>query len=187
VLEEVADHNQQYPNNYVQVKNPEPAFTVPQDYNPWPFSLKLMAKAEGFTGSFDFDIASAISQRDGKRKRKPSVLRLRAMNALLMAMCFYYDPLSNKIQRTLRDMAFECGLACHSLNGDVSIKRAVRALEPLEKDFGFVYCSSAGYATTEIFLTPRLFEFLNVFPQSLSEAKLKCLDAKNSAKECADE
>ncbi|ELE9730618.1 replication protein [Enterobacter kobei] len=183
----MADHNQQCPNNYVQVKNPEPAFMVSQDYIPHPFSLKLMAKAEGFTESFDFDIASAISQRDGKRKRKPPVLRRRAMNALLMAMCFYYDPLSNKVQRTRRDMAFECGLARHSLTGEVSIERAIGALESLEKDFGFVYCSSARYATTEIFLPPSLFEFLNVFPQSLSEAKLKSLDAKCSAKEGVDE
>ncbi|EAR4972047.1 replication protein [Salmonella enterica] len=183
----MADNNQQCQNNYVQVKNPEPAFMVPQDYIPWPFSLKLMAKAEGFTEGFEFDIASAISRRDGKRKRKPPVLRRKAMNALLMAMCFYYDPLSNKVQRTPRDMAFECGLARHSLTGEVSIERAVGALESLEKDFGFVYCSSACYATAEIFLTPRLFEFLNVFPQSLSEAKLKCLDAKSCAKECADE
>lgn len=174
-------------SHYRQVKNPEPAFTVPQDYIPWPFSLKLMAKAEGFTESFDFVIASAISQRDGTRKRKPPVLRRRVMNALLMAMCFYYDPLSNRVQRTLREMAFECGLARHSLTGEVSIERAVGALESLEKDFGFVYCQSAGYATAEIFLTPKLFRFLNVFPQSLSEAKLECLDAKSCSKECADE
>lgn len=183
----MTDHNQPRPTNYVQVKNPEPVFLVPQDYSPWPFALKLMAKVDGFTEGFYFDIASAILRRDGKRKRKPPVLRRRAMNALLMAMCFYYDPLSNKVQRSLREMAFECGLVRHSLTGEVSIERAVRALESLEKDFGFVYRSSAGYATDEIFLTPKLFEFLNVFPQSLSQAKLKCLDAKSSAKEGADE
>ncbi|MBF4180364.1 plasmid replication initiator RepA [Lelliottia nimipressuralis] len=183
----MADHNKQSPNNYTQVKNPEPAFKVPQDYIPWPFALKLMAKAEGFADSFYFDIASAISRRDGKRKRKPPVLRRRAVNALLMAMCFYYDPLSNKVQRSLREMAFECGLVRHSLTGEVSIERAVGALESLEKDFEFVNCSSASYATAEIFLTPKLFEYLNIFPQALSEARLRCLNAKRGAKDSADE
>ncbi|MGY7792841.1 hypothetical protein L1S22_26790 [Klebsiella pneumoniae] len=114
----MTDHNQQSSCKYVQVNNPEPVFTVPQDYTPWPFSLKLMVKANGFTESFSFDIASAMSRRDGIRKRKPPFLRRRAMNALLMAMCFYYDPLSNKVLRSLREIALECGLATKSLSGE---------------------------------------------------------------------
>ncbi|CAM7588460.1 plasmid replication initiator RepA [Klebsiella variicola] len=183
----MTDHNQQSSRKYVQVNNPEPVFTVPQDYTPWPFSLKLMVKANGFTESFSFDIASAMSRRDGIRKRKPPFLRRRAMNALLMAMCFYYDPLSNKVLRSLREIALECGLATKSLSGEVSITRAIRALESLEKDFEFVACSSDRYLTAEIFFTPKLFEFLGVFPLSLSEARLKCLAAKNSCRESADE
>lgn len=120
------------------------------------------------------------------------------MNALLMAMCFYYDPLSNKVLRSLREIALECGLATKSLSGEVSITRAIRALESLEKDFEFVACSSDRYLTAEIFFTPKLFEFLGVFilaasrlqplfPLSLSEARLKCLAAKNSGRESADE
>ncbi|EPJ7193417.1 ATP-binding cassette domain-containing protein [Klebsiella pneumoniae] len=69
----------------------------------------------------------------------------------------------------------------------VSITRAIRALESLEKDFEFVACSSDCYSTAEIFFTPKLFEFLGVFPLSLSEARLKCLAAKNSGRESADE
>ena len=130
----MTDHNQQSSCKYVQVNNPEPVFTVPQDYTPWPFSLKLMVKANGFTESFSFDIASAMSRRDGIRKRKPPFLRRRAMNALLMAMCFYYDPLSNKVLRSLREIALECGLATKSLSGEVSITRAIRALESLENE-----------------------------------------------------
>ncbi len=107
------------------------------------------------------------------------------MNALLMAMCFYYDPLSNKVLRSLRRLP-ECGLATKSLSGEVSITRAIRALESLEKDFEFVACSSDCYSTAEIF-HPKLFEFLGVFPLSLSEARLKCLAAKNSGRESADE
>ncbi|WP_251301869.1 RepA family replication protein [Escherichia coli] len=84
---------------------------------------------------------------------------------------FYYDPLSNKVLRSLREIALECGLATKSLSGEVSITRAIRALESLEKDFEFVACSSDCYSTAEIFFTPKLFEFLGVFPLSLSEAR----------------
>jgi hypothetical protein len=85
------------------------------------------------------------------------------------------------------EIALECGLATKSLSGEVSITRAIRALESLEKDFEFVACSSDCYSTAEIFFTPKLFEFLGVFPLSLSEARLKCLAAKNSGRESADE
>ena len=54
----MTDHNQQSSRKYVQVNNPEPVFTVPQDYTPWPFSLKLMVKANGFTESFSFDVTA---------------------------------------------------------------------------------------------------------------------------------
>ncbi|MGS3710687.1 hypothetical protein ACB252_00105 [Klebsiella pneumoniae] len=37
----MTDHNQQSSRKYVQVNNPAPVFTVPLDYTPWPFSLKL--------------------------------------------------------------------------------------------------------------------------------------------------
>ncbi|MEI6957398.1 RepA family replication protein, partial [Klebsiella pneumoniae] len=90
------------------------------------FLAETYGKANGFTESFSFDIASAMSRRDGIRKRKPPFLRRRAMNALLMAMCFYYDPLSNKVLRSLREIALECGLATKSLSGEVSITRAIR-------------------------------------------------------------
>ncbi|MCS5782168.1 hypothetical protein LNP24_28930 [Klebsiella pneumoniae subsp. pneumoniae] len=87
---------------------------------------------------------------------------------------FLLRSLSNKVLRSLREIALECGLAAtKSLSGEVSITRAIRALESLEKDFEFVACSSDRYLTAEIFSPPKLFEFLGVFPLSLSEARLE--------------
>ncbi|CAH1460014.1 replication protein (plasmid) [Klebsiella quasipneumoniae] len=98
----MTDHNQQSSCKYVQVNNPEPVFTVPRDYTPRPFSLKLMVKANGFTESFSFDIASAMSRRDGIRKRKPPHFAPQSDECVAHGDVFYYDPLSNKVLRSLR-------------------------------------------------------------------------------------
>ena len=88
----MTDHNQQSSCKYVQVNNPEPVFTVPQDYTPWPFSLKLMVKP-----MVSLKASVSISHQRCRvgteyENVNPHFLRRRAMNALLMAMCFYYDP-----------------------------------------------------------------------------------------------
>nr|AVI43478.1 IncFII RepA protein family protein [Klebsiella pneumoniae] len=44
----------------------------------------------------------------------PPLLRRRAIDALLQAMCFHYDPLANRVQRSITNMAIECGLATES-------------------------------------------------------------------------
>ncbi|WP_227541983.1 replication protein [Klebsiella pneumoniae] len=126
----MTDHNQQSSCKYVQVNNPEPVFTVPQDYTPWPFSLKLMVKANGFTESFSFDIASAMSRRDGIRKRKPHFAP-QSDECVAHGDVFYYDPCQIKFCAHSGDC--RCGLATKSLSGEVSITRAIRALESLEK------------------------------------------------------
>ena len=70
-----------------------------------PFCRKLMAKAEGFTATFDFSIHVAFARSLGKRRRMPPILRRRAIDALLQAMCFHYDPLANRVQRSITNMA----------------------------------------------------------------------------------
>ncbi len=44
-------------------------------------------------------------------------------------MCFHYDPLANRVQRSITNMAIECGLATESRSGNLSITRATRALK----------------------------------------------------------
>lgn len=59
----------------------------------------------------------------------PPLLRRRAIDALLQAMCFHYDPLANRVQRSITNMAIERGLATESVSGNLSITRATRALK----------------------------------------------------------
>ncbi|MFO5677728.1 plasmid replication initiator RepA, partial [Klebsiella pneumoniae] len=59
----------------------------------------------------------------------PPLLRRRAVEALLQAMCFHYDPLADRMQRSITYMAIECGLATESRSGNLSITRATRALK----------------------------------------------------------
>lgn len=59
----------------------------------------------------------------------PPLLRRRAIDALLQAMCFHYDPLANRVQRSITNMAIECGLATESRSGNLSVSRATRALK----------------------------------------------------------
>lgn len=116
-------------NHYSQVKNPNPVFTPREGKKTLPFCRKLMAKAEGFTSRFDFSIHVAFLRSLGKRHRMPPLLRRRAIDALLQAMCFHYDPLANRVQRSITNMAIECGLATESRSGNLSVSRATRALK----------------------------------------------------------
>ncbi|WP_264768042.1 plasmid replication initiator RepA, partial [Klebsiella pneumoniae] len=74
-------------SHYRQVKNPNPVFTPREGKKTLPFCRKLMAKAEGFTSRFDFSIHVAFLRSLGKRHRMPPLLRRRAIDALLQAMC----------------------------------------------------------------------------------------------------
>lgn len=97
---------------YRQVKNPFPKFVVPkkkgsdEEKATLPFCRKLMAKAEGFTSRFDFSIHVAFMRSLGKRHRMPPVLRRRAIDALLQGLCFHYDPLANRVQRSITNLLF---------------------------------------------------------------------------------
>ncbi|MDF3623248.1 incFII family plasmid replication initiator RepA, partial [Enterobacter hormaechei] len=75
-------------SHYRQVKNPTPVFTPSEGKKTLPFCRKLMAKAEGFTSRFDFAIQVAFMRSKGVRKRMPPLLRRRAIDALLQALCF---------------------------------------------------------------------------------------------------
>ncbi len=160
---------------YRQVKNPNSVFTPREGARTLPFCEKLMGKAVGFTETFAFDIASARARANGKRKRKPSVLRRRAIDALLQGMCFYYDPVSNQVHRSITELALDCGLARKNAHGHLAIERAVRAIKSLEEDFGFIVCSPSSDFYNKrctITLTPR---FLGIFPLALTEARLAVL------------
>ena len=166
-------------STYVQVHNPFPVFTVPckkgtqTPKRTLPFNKKLMSKVSGFTDSFVFSVLVAATRANGTRKRKPPVLRRRAIDALLQGLCFHYDTLANRVNATMTTLASECGLLTESCNGTLSICRATRALRYLAEELGLItyrteYDPEIGcYLPTDITFTPRLFEALEVLPETL--------------------
>lgn len=181
---------------YFQVKNPYPKFVIPmkkgtdKEKATLPFNEKLMAKAQGFTSRFDFSMHVAVARSLGKRYRKPPPLRLRAIEALLQAICFHNDPLANRVNATLTTMAIECGLATESKNGNLSITRATRALKSLADDFGLLTYSGKQFdpsigcnIPTDITFTPAFFEALDVSPESVASARRGRAEWQNKQRE----
>ncbi|HGE5896419.1 TPA: RepA family replication protein [Escherichia coli] len=161
---------------YRQVKNPNQVFTPHEGAGTLPFYEKLMEKAVVFTEIFAFDVASVSAYAHANGKRKPFVLRRRAIDALLQGMGFYYDPVSNQVHRSIIELALDCGLARKNAHGHLVIERAARAIKSRKEDFGSP--SSDFYnkrCTITLTLTPHLFEFLGVFPLALTEARLAVL------------
>lgn len=74
-------------------------------------------------------------------------------------------------------LASECGLATESEQGNLSICRATRALRYLAEELGLItyrteYDPDAGcYLPTDITFLPRLFEVLDVSPESIDSVR----------------
>ncbi|MDU1450465.1 MAG: plasmid replication initiator RepA [Pseudomonas aeruginosa] len=144
-------------NHYSQVKNPNPVFTPREGKKTLPFCRKLMAKAEGFTSRFDFSIHVAFLR---------------------------YDPLANRVQRSITNMAIECGLATESRNGNLSVSRATRALKFLA-ELGLItyqteYDPQIGCnIPTDITFTPALFSALDVSEVAVVAARRSRVEWEN--------
>lgn len=120
----------------------------------------------------------------------PPILRRRAIEALLQAMCFHYDPITNSVRCSATKLAVECDLATRSANGTLNIGKATRALQFLDETLGLIVHipgNSKRVLSPGITFTPDLFKALNVFPLALIEARLGCLKAKSVAEEFSDE
>ena len=152
----------------VAVKRTEPRFIPASGFVRPRFCRQLMKKADGFPFSFRFAIYGYLMCARGERKRKPRHELLCAINALLQGMSFYYDPLTNCVDRSLTALAHECGLATISPNGTISVTRAYRAARSLEKEYGFIVTGDDG-----ICFTPAFFQTLKVRPDHLHAARLK--------------
>lgn len=190
------DRHHHYSQVYQQVKNPFPTFIVPTmkgtkvEKPTLPFNKKLMEKAEGFTSRFDFNMHVSFARSCGKRYRKPPILRLRAIDALLQGICYHYDPLANRVNATLTTIAIECGLATESKNGNLAITRATRALQSLAKDFGFLTYSDPEFdpsigcnIPTDITFTPAFFDALGISESAVAAARKGRAEWKNKERE----
>lgn len=171
-------------SHYRQVKNPVPVFTPKEGKKTLPFCRKLMAKAEGFTSRFDFSIHVAFMRSQGARQRMPPLLRRRAIDALLQGMSFHYDPLANRVQRSITNLAIECGLATESKKGNLSITRASRALKFMA-ELGLItyqteYDPQIGCnIPTDITFTPALFSALDISDVAVIAARRSRVEWEN--------
>ncbi|WP_300002323.1 incFII family plasmid replication initiator RepA [uncultured Cedecea sp.] len=171
-------------SHYRQVKNPNPEFTPREGKKTLPFCRKLMEKTEGFTSRFDFSIHVAFVRSLGQRHRMPPLLRRRAIDALLQGMCFHYDPLANRVQRSITNLAIECGLATESKNGNLSITRATRALKFMA-ELGLItyeteYDPQIGCnIPTDITFTPALFSAIDVSDVAVLAARRSRVEWEN--------
>ncbi|WP_240200092.1 plasmid replication initiator RepA [Salmonella enterica] len=179
-------------SGYVQVINPYPQFIEPADKKTLPFCRKLMEKAVGFTTRFHFELCVAFSRSTGRRKRRPPELRCRAIDALLQAMCFHYDPLAGetgRVQRSVTNLAIESGLATESEKGNLSITRVTRTLESLDREFGLVIYNTefdpeiGCNVPSNIQFTSALFEALEISPEALAAVRESRAEWKNRQRE----
>ncbi len=99
-------------------------------------------------------------------------------------MCFHYDPLANRVQRSITNMAIECGLATESRSGNLSITRATRALKFLA-ELGLItyqteYDPQIGCnIPTDITFTPALFSALDVSEMAVVAARRSRVEWEN--------
>lgn len=169
-------------SHYRQVKNPNPVFTPREGKKTLPFCRKLMAKAEGFTSRFDFSVHVEFVRSLGKRHRMPPLLRRRAIDALLQGLCFHYDPLANRVQRSITNLATE------SKTGNLSITRATRALKFMA-ELGLItyqteYDPQIGCnIPTDITFTPALFSTLDVSDVAVVAARRSRVEWENQQRQ----
>lgn len=181
--------NDNFTPSYKQVKNPFPAFSIPEDKGTLAFCRKLMNKAQGFTQRFDFLMHVAFSRSIGRRRRKPPQLRCRAIDALLQGLCFHYDPLANRVQCSVTTLAIESGLATESDKGNLSITRVTRTLKSLDKDFGLITYETefdpqiGCHVPGNIQFTPALFDALDVSPEAVAAARKSSAEWENKKRE----
>lgn len=159
-------------------KNPNPVFVSPKGKETLSFNKKLMDAAKGFTSTFAFAIHVAFARQRGLRKRTPPRARLQAIEALLQGICFHYDPLANRVNVTMTNLAIECGLATESscpTYTNVSISRLTRALGTL-RDMGLItydseFCSTLGcYFPSDIKFLPDFFRALEISDRAVEGA-----------------
>lgn len=181
----MSDNLTPVPKCTYRLKNKHPKFSVPENKRTLPFNIKLMKAVDGFTSTFAFAMHVSFARSNGKRRRMPPPCRREAIDALLQALCFHYDPLENHVGATVTTMAIECSLATESApSGNLAITRATRALKFLDLlgliTYDTEYCGSLGcYFPTDITFTPAFFDAFDISPQAVEAARQSRVSWKN--------
>lgn len=177
--------NPQNTSIYRQVKNPNPEF-IPVKKATLPFCEKIREKAAGFTQRTEFQTLIAMAIARGERKRRPPVLRLRALEATLQALCHYFNPLANRVGASLTNMSICCGLATEKKR--LSITRFTGACQTLEQlkliTYNTEYDKEIGCnIPTDITFTPLMWQVLDVSEEAVAAAKRSRVEWENKKRE----
>lgn len=171
---------------YRQVKNPNPEFVPEKGKKTLPFCEKIRKKAVGFTQRVEFQMLVAMSIARGERKRRPPKLRMRALEATLQAMCWYLNPLVNRVGASLTTMSIRCGLATEKKR--LSITRFTGACHTLEQlkliTYNTEYDKEIGCnIPTDITFTPLMWQVLDMSEEAVAAARRSRIEWENCQRE----
>ncbi|MXP68013.1 plasmid replication initiator RepA [Pantoea sp. Aalb] len=171
---------------YRQVKNPFPEFIPEVGKKTLPFCEKLRLKAAGFTHRVEFQILVSMLIARGERKRRPPELRRRALEAALQAMCYYYNPLANRVSASLTTMSIRCGLATEKKR--LSITRLTGALRFLSLlnliTYNTEYDRNLGCnIPTDITFKPLMWRLLDISEESVNAVRKSRAEWENIKRE----
>jgi len=182
----VFNQNPQNTSIYRQVKNPNPEFTPEKGKKTLPFCEKIREKAAGFTQRTEFQTLIAMAIARGERRRRPPVLRLRALEATLQALCHYFNPLANRVGASLTTMSIRSGLATEKKR--LSITRFTGACQTLEQlkliTYNTEYDKEIGCnIPTDITFTPLMWQVLDVSEEAVAAARRSRVEWENTRRE----
>lgn len=171
---------------YRQVKNPNPEFVPEKGKKTLPFCEKIREKAAGFTQRVEFQMLVAMSIARGERKRRPPKLRIRALEAAVQAMCWYHNPLANRVGASLTTMSIRCGLATEKKR--LSINRFTGAVKFLAQlnllTYNTEYDPEIGSnIPTDITFKPLMWQVLDVSEEAVAAARRSRAEWENSLRE----
>lgn len=171
---------------YRQVKNPTPKFVPEEGKRTLPFCEKLRLKAEGFTQRMEYQTLVAMSIARGERRRRPPELRRRAIESALQALCYYYNPLANRVGASLTTMSIRCGLATEKKR--LSITRFTGACQTLEQlkliTYNTEYDKEIGCnIPTDITFTSLMWQVLDVSEEAVAAARRSRAEWENIQRE----
>lgn len=179
---------QVFENNsyYRQVKNPNPEFIPEEGKKTLPFCKKIREKAAGFTQRVEFQTLIAMSIARGERKRRPPTLRIRGLEATLQALCWYFNPLANRVSASLTTMSIRCGLATEKKR--LSITRFTGACKTMAQlkliTYDTEYDKEIGCnIPTDITFTPLMWQVLDVSEKAVAAARRSRIEWENTRRE----
>lgn len=112
-----------------------------------------------------------------KRMRRLNEHRASAMRAMVNAMLYHYNIVSEIVQASVEQLSDECGLSTISANGNKSISRASRLITEFMEPMGFVISQKiwdkiiGNYMPKMMILTPLFFKLLGISEDKINNAK----------------